>query len=308
LSAVLAAAPESSVGQSLDLEWEAPGGCPAEDEVRGAIDRYLGRENFGAEIREVRVRGAVESVGGQKPWQLRVQVDLPSGTVDRQVAAARCEQLTNAAGLVIAVALDPLRVSDEVVPVAEIETRPEPAAEPPPPAAPERKRWADLRLGAAGEIGTLPRLGAGLWLAVALVGKRYRVEALGEYWFPRVVRPFESATGAGASIQMGAGGVRACFVTGYKRLEFPSCIAAEAGAMRAEGIGLEVSRTSHRAWMAVVAGQELVWTSRRHVGIWFAADGMLNVVRPRFVVDDLGSVFVTGWAGFRLLLGPTLRF
>lgn len=296
-----------SVGEQLELGWSAPEGCPQTGEVRAAIDQYLGRDEFGDALSSVQISGRISAPTGAKPakWRLDVEVRLPGGVVERAVEAARCEELAEAAGLMIAVALDPLRVSEVVEPREPPPALPQP--EPPPPESPTRL-GVGLRLGGAGQIGVLPTVGAGLWAAAALVGRRFRVELSGQYWFPANVRPFEDAPEAGARIQFGAGGVRACFVPTVRRFEFPSCLALEVGAVRAEGIGLATSRVSQRLWVAAAAGQELVWVSRRRVGVWLGLDAVVGLAQPSFVVDDLGTVLETGRVAFRFAGGPLLRF
>ncbi len=302
LSAWLAFAGSPSVGERLELSWTAPAGCPTQTQVRASIDEYLGRDEFGEAIAQVEIAGRIEPVSGGR-FRLGIVVRLPGGTVDREVEAALCEELAAAAGLMIAVALDPLRVVDVVRPPPA----PAPATPDPAPAA-EPRLGVGLRAGGAGQLGVLPGFGAGVWAALALVGPRYRVEVSGQYWLPQEVKPFEDKPRAGARIQFGAAAARACFVPTAGRFEFPSCVAIEVGAARAHGIGLAQTRVSHRPWVAGVVGQELVWVSRRRVGVWLGADGLLNISRPSFLVDDLGTVFETGVAAFRFVGGPLLRF
>jgi hypothetical protein len=303
----LVTSPPASVGVGLDLAWESPPGCPDEAEVRQAIDAYLGREQFGPGVEEVRVRGSIAADGGE--FRLTVDVALPDGArVERSVAAKRCSELGGAAGLVIAVALDPLRVGEVAPPPAVVEPtdEPEPVREP----APEKKArtlHAEIHVGGGGEIGTLPVIGGGVWAAVGLSGPRFRVEVDGQWWGPREIRPFGAAPDAGASVQLGSAALRGCFVPRVGVVELPSCLAFEAGLARARGIGLDVAKVSHQPWVAVALGQELVWISRRRVGVWIAADALLNVVRAEFQVDDLGSVVELGWVGFRFLGGLAVR-
>ena len=76
---------------------------------------------------------------------------------------------------------------------------------------------------------------------------------------------------------------------------------------RGRGIGLARAHASGAPWAAVVLGQELSWISKRRVGAWVAADAMVHVVRPQWIVRDLGSGAQTGPVGVRLVAGPCVR-
>jgi hypothetical protein len=309
----------SPVGERIDLRWTAPDRCPTEVEVREAIGAYLGREEFSPALDDVVVDGEIIE-GAERSFLLAVEVHLPEGTVERTVEAARCAELRDAAALIIAVGLDPLRVARAVPPLGE-EPAPAPP-EPPPPAPPPvvlsekappppkssgRTLFADLRFGGALEVGAVPGATGGLHMAVALVGPRFRVEVTGRYMFPRRIHPFAAPMEAGIDVQSGAVAVRGCFVPHVGPVEFPSCAQVEGGVMRGRGVGVSRSEIAHRPYVGVVVGQELVWHSRRRIGLWVGADGVLFVLRPLFVVDDLGTALEGGWAAFRALAGPSVR-
>lgn len=313
LAAMLGVLEPSPVGERLDLTWEAPDGCPRVEEIRRSVDGYLGTDSFGPELDRVRLAGHVRPGAGK--FVLDIEVELPEGTVRREVTAERCAELADAAGLLIAVALDPLRTSQRLeVPAPEA---PPPREEPPKPRSPptssvvpqpstKKVAW-ELRAAGAGELGTLPSVGGGTWLALGAAGPRWRAELSGQYWFPRTIRPFDAAPAAGARVSSFGGGARACFVAKAGPLELPSCASLEGGVMRARGVSLSQVRTSSRPWLATSVGQELVWISSRRIGVFVAVDLVINVLRPTFVVDDLGRVFAAGPVGGRLLLGPQVR-
>lgn len=311
------------VAERLELRWEAPPACPTEAEVRDRIGAYLGRDEFDETLDDVRVEGRVESMRGDA-WALTVEVRVGEETVRRRVEAPRCADTRDAAALIIAVALDPLRVSREAPPPALEPAAPEPVSptsSPSLPAStapttpttlapvpPARRLWADVRVGGVMEVGAAPRITGGVALEVALVGPRFRVGLVSRYLPPRTVRPFARPSAAGVRVQTGVLGVRGCFVPSIGRVELPSCAQIDAGATRAGGVDLEVSRVTHRPWITAAVGQEIVWHSRRGFGAWIAVDAAATLLAPRFVVDDLGTVYTPGWAAFRLLAGPSARF
>lgn len=303
----------------MALEWSAPPECPAAQDVRAAIDRNLSRAEFGPELSAVIVEAAIaeESAG----WRLRVAVALPSGSVARDVTSSDCSELADAAGLIIAVALDPLRVVHTVeadTPTKTIEPppprkqevdaeRPPKLEEPaPPPAAPVDRMDVDLRLAAVGEFGSLALFRGGVGFGVGIVGRIFRVDVAGQYWAPRTVRHFGTDPDAGVAVQQTGLGVRGCLLPRLGPIELSSCAGFEAGASWGTGLGIGIQRTTVVPWAAVVLGQEVAWTSRRRVGVFAGIDAMLWVVRPRFRVQDVGAV-ETRPVGVRVVAGPSIR-
>lgn len=318
VAAVLAAVLAPSPGTELELQWAAPPQCPQAPTVRAAIDANLGQATFDAALSSIVARGTITPDGGA--WQLDVEVSLPSGRVERSVVGRDCEDLASAAGLMIAVALDPLRVVDTVgepppslirpdaVPQADEEERPElsPRRQPLVPKGRERL-LIEPRVGGVLEIGSLGLVRGGVAAGVGFVGPRWRVDIVAQWWAPRPVRPFGAALDAGVSVQQVGGGARACVRSRVGPVELPTCLGFEAGVAVAGGIGLDEPRNAALPWAAAVVGQELTWVSRRRVGVFVGADAMLHVVRPRFRVADLGIAARTGWVGVRFVVGPLVR-
>jgi hypothetical protein len=306
----------------VTLQWSAPPECPTAENVREAIDRNLSRAEFGPALSSVVVEGSI----ADEPdgWRLHVSVALPSGSVERDVTSSDCTELAAAAGLIIAVALDPLRVVDTVeerVARAAVVARPtpiEPPREPeerppnliatePPAAPPVRVIDIDLRAAAVAEFGSLSVLRGGVGIGVGVVGPRYRVDLAAQYWAPRGVRPFAAEPDAGVAVQQAGLGLRGCLTPRFGPVELSSCLGFEAGASWGRGIGIGRTRTTALPWAAAVLGPELSWTSRRRVGVFAGADAMLWVVRPRFHVQDLGIAAQTQWVGVRVIAGPSFR-
>ncbi|MCH9682206.1 MAG: hypothetical protein K0V04_12280 [Deltaproteobacteria bacterium] len=335
-TALMAGALAPSVGQGIELQWSAPPQCPQHGDVRAAIDLNLAHESFDDRVHAVQVVGSVEPIAGR--WILRVRTELPTGLVQREVESDTCTELAAAAGLIVAVALDPLRVLHTVEPPAAVVVGPPlgprppaeltPSAEPvvaPPVVEPEvapaiesppevaepppkpARRALDLRLGVLGEFGTLAVARVGGWGSVGYVGKRFRVDLAGQYWGPRRVLPFEQEPSAGVAVQRGGVAGRACLVPTDGPWELDTCVGIEAGVDRARGVGLGRSRVTHAPWLAAAIGPQVSWLSARGVGVWVAADAMVHLVRPTWSVTDLGRVAQTGPVGFRVVLGPTVR-
>jgi hypothetical protein len=312
LTTMLAVSAAPSVGEAIGLEWSAPPECPTAADVRAAIDVNLAGEGSAGPWQSVTVRGSIEAV--DDAWLLHLRAELPAGSVVRDVESHACAELAEAAGLILAVVLDPLRFAATSKRVAAVgsdaEAAPNLAASPPvasPPKVRRRRPAIDLRLGALGEYGSLGGLRAGVWLGVGVVTRRFRFDLAGEYWGPRRELPFDDAPSAGVSVQLGGVAARGCVIPNDGALTFAACVGVEAGAARGQGVGLDRATLSHPAWVAVVVGPELAWISKHRVGLWVAADAMVHVVRPRWTVRDLGVAAHTAPVGFRLVLGPTVR-
>lgn len=305
-----------SIGRAIDLEWIAPAECPQHDAVRDAIDLNLAREPMPDALVGVRAWGSVTAQGDR--WELRVRTALGEREIERVVTAASCTELAEAAGLVIAVDLDPLRVLQQnrrppepppreparTIDDAPVLRRRVPERPPPPP---QQRPSFDVRVGGLGELGSLTAFRAGVWAGFGVVWRRARLDVAGQYWAPRRVTPFTSHPDAGVRVSQGGVAVRGCYVPTTRRLGFATCGGLETGVARGHGIGLDPARTSHAPWFAVVIGQELSWISRARIGLWVALDAMAHVVRPRWIVPELGTAARTGRLGVRLVLGPTVR-
>ena len=287
--------------------------------MREAIDSNLGQAAFDSALGSVVARGTITADGDA--WRLEVEVSWPSGRVERRVVSRECAELADAAGLIVAVALDVLRVEKNAAetptslirpshaPQADEEERPVLAARAKPaPEARARSVSIEPRLGGVLEIGSLALVRGGVAIGLGIVGARWRVDIAGQYWAPRAVRRFAAAPDAGVSVQQGGGGVRACLLPRVGPVELPACVGFEVGVASAGGIGLDDPQRAVLPWAAVVVGQELTWVSRRRVGVFVGADAMLHVVRPRFRVMDLGVAASTGWVGARFVTGPLVRF
>lgn len=333
-----APAPEpvpSSAGQAVRITRDGESGCVTEPGLRAAIDRFLMRTDFGDALEDVRVVLTVHATA--RPPRVELQVETPEGRSARTLEESNCGRLTDAVGLVVAVALDPLiEAAVEPAVVPEHAPEPLPLPLPPPPPKPEpvppsvppgetnpppqpaptltrkpravRHLRAGVRAHAIAEAGTLPKVAGGIGVATGLWWTRARVEVVGSYLFPRTHTPYPQVPGVGAELSLWSGGVRGCYVPRVRRLEAPLCGGIEFGAMRGEGVGLSTARVDTRLWSAAHLGFGLAWVPRSWFAVSLRADGMVTLVRPGFEVSDLGPLFRAPSAAVRLELGPEFRF
>ncbi|MCB9601351.1 MAG: hypothetical protein H6720_13590 [Sandaracinus sp.] len=107
---------------SADFTWSAPEECPSEAMLRGEVERLLGGP-IGDDTPDVRAR--VSRRG--ESWRLRLRVGTEG---ERRLEARTCSLLAEATALIVALAIDPVRV------VETTEVRTESPSELAPPRTP----------------------------------------------------------------------------------------------------------------------------------------------------------------------------
>ena len=308
-----------SVGEGIALSWASPPDCPGTQAVRNAIDQNLASVALDDAWREVSVVGAIDREG--EVWSLRVDVVLPDETITRQVRGATCDELTAAAGLLIAVALDPLRTAKTRTSALAGDLPPEPrpelaAVDPSPPtigparvvASPPsaRTRWrVELRGAGLFEAGTLPRVRGGAWLAIGLVARRARIDLAGWVLAPRDMPPLVG--GEGVRLLSGAATLRGCATPRLGAIVLGTCGGVEIGGATGRGVGVALWRRTAAPTAAITLGPELAWRPRGRVGLWIGADALVHLIRPRWTIRGRGTAVATSPAGFRVMVGPSVR-
>lgn len=244
--------------QGETLVWEAPpSACPGAPEVRERLQRLLGRDTTLVRA-EARVRERASR------WRVELALQWQGHRDVRTLEADRCDTLADATVLLVASAADPLAVLDrttaqpvedelgvpEPPPAREVDPLAEPpratlgdAAPPAPSASPEprgvprpRDRGPFLATLGLLDLGTLPRIGAGLAASVGWRWPRARLFAEGTYL------PAQRVTSAApharrARVQLGMARVGACGRPHVRTVELPLCAGAELGGTRATGFG-----------------------------------------------------------------------
>lgn len=296
---------------AVELDWQAPRGCPEERDVQATIARLVGQP-LASERAGAGSSTQVHAVVRTRPEGFEVELHTRHGAAEehRTFAAPRCEALADATALIVAVALRPLETAAASTTASEaapdpapsvappavapprrppaaatpVPTARAPAAAPPAPASPAaanaRAIGGALAVTAGPAVGVLPGVAAQLAAVLALRGRRWRVEAGGTYWFPRTAGTADQPT---VEIGLGSGTVRGCYVFARARLELPLCAGAELGAMRGRGQGVGVlSKTSRSLWAAAHAGPGLTWRLGPWAAVRLAVDAIVALRQPGF--------------------------
>jgi hypothetical protein len=313
----LAAPPTITPPPESAIEWLAPATCPTAEQARAHIREFLGAEPTGTARARV-VIGAVED-----GWRAEIELAAEGITTQRLLAHRDCVTLTEAAALVVAVGLDPIRVAEHerspaaATPVPEPfaatpvrEAFADPTAEAPvrphtaPPAARERSRPAALRHGLAIGAGLVqspvPRISGALALGYSLGGRWWRVEVGLAYATPR--RVLYPGTDVGGRFQTAALDTRACVTPRVGRVVFPLCAGPTLGLVVARGIGVEPARRPASIYGQVGVGGAVRFEVHRRVALFARGEALVALSRPQFHVGDRPSL-TAPVAGGRGLLG-----
>lgn len=266
-------------------------------------------------------------------WELELAIARDDGepTV-RSFVAPHCETAIEAGALVVALAIDPTRgaspsTDPEVPPPPPADDAPDPAPAPaatpsnapapstttavePTPVVPaKRKRNIRGLVRASGGVdgGALPRAAVMFEGAVGAFGRGWRAELTGAYRLQSSITA-RGDRSAGGHFSLWAIGLRACGVPARKRLEFPLCLAAEAGQTVAQGFGFEGARTARRPWGALAFVPGLAWAIRPNIALVVQAALGVPLVRTEAWIENLERVHVIGPVYGRGLIGLEGRF
>jgi hypothetical protein len=317
--------------EGVPLRWEAPLECPdaaaLRERVHVLVPGLLERPDAAGSRVDVDVSAADES------YAASVVVRNSDGETRRNFAASDCETVTDAAALVVAVALDPIgvvvglsepvssepvssmpiepSVPDEPAVERELPVEAEPIELPPADGrasdrvANERPRnlGVGVRVLGGGGYGPTNTPYATIGGTLALLGPRWRVELGGLWAIPRVVR---LDAGFGGRFDSWAVIGRGCFAPKLRRLELPSCGGVELGSVRGRGLEeLPISGRASFLWIAVAVGQGLWFSPIERVAIGLELDLAVPLNRGVFGIETneiqrIAAVTVRGLAGVEL--------
>lgn len=329
LGTILASSPTPT---DIGLDWSAPPGCPSTQDVLGAIDAEAG-------ARPVRAEGVVTGEGTR--WSLSLRIEGAGGIDSRTLEGESCEALADAAALLIRVASGPGgREASEPTPAtsreptlqaasatqggdrasaksrhsAEVEDRlgeqaPNTAVahdgedEPPPsssviPLGVHARAVGILQLG-----DLLPGLAAGgVGIAAGISIPWVRAEVRGTYLAPRQL---DDPQNPGVGIRVDGWGVGAsgCGVWDGRQVFVPLCVGAQVGRTRAFAFGLEQRGVGRGLWAHGVADLGLGVRVHPRLAVTAATEAVVSLRRPSFRVRGFPTLFQTGPASARLVIG-----
>ena len=327
--------------QPLAVDWRASEGCPTRGELLERLHRLHPELPAPQTIADdpnagLRVSGTIEAseVDTRMTWTASLRFEGPRGVDERSFAGADCSALTDAAALVIAVALDPVLTSQRITiiegrsPPVDQALADQPPRERPKAAAPSEaqppvpprvrssradnlvpaRETSELRgsvgLLAGGGFGPIRAGFANVGGELSVFGPWWRASLLGLWQAPRTLAHALGEVRYDGFIV----GARGCGVPSLDALEFPVCAGIEAGIIRGRGTGATPEpREASVPAVALSLGAGLRWVLRDRVAIGLRLEIPISLVRGGFSIDDAVVQELTP-VGVRGLAGVELRF
>jgi hypothetical protein len=279
----------------LELNWQAPAGCPD----GAAILRYITKVVGNAEPPSSALHARV-NVARLNPE--RWMADLTVGTSAAEESARTfegptCEAVSEAAALVIALAVHPGFAPG---PGPSFHREPEPAT------LPDRSRGL-VAAAFLGDVGSVPTVTYGGELAVRWTLGGVRWEPFGAYFKgQRGTVPGQESLGAQFTL-IGAG-LRGCAPLPGIVSWLAPCLGGGLDWMRAAGFGSRIPRNAAIWSSNVRAGVQVSWGSTALITPRFEAEAVVPLARPEFVIEGAGHVHREGPVVLRVGVGMELHF
>jgi hypothetical protein len=278
----------------LELNWQAPAGCPD----GAAILRYIAKVVGDTEPSlPMHARANVSRLAADR-WLADLTVGTTAGEESvRTFEGPTCESVSEAAALVVALALHP---GAEPSPPPSFHRQPEPNA------SPDRSRGL-IAAAFAGDVGTTPTPTYGAEIAVRWAFGGVRWEPFAAY-FRRQPGHLASDEKVGAQFTLIGGGVRGCFPLPGVASWLAPCLGGGLDWMRATGFGA-VTPKNAAIWSSNLrAGVQASWSPSAIVTPRLEAEAVVPLARPEFVVIGGGSVHRQAPVVLRVGVGMELHF
>ena len=305
---------------TLALSWNAPEGCPTREAVQQEVLALLG----GRPPNELQVN---VDVSKQSDGSWEASLTSSAEPTPRKLTGQTCATVAKAAGVVIALMVDPASNTAPAVGKQPIPT----AVDPPPPApAPERPapaRRAQTRpapatpapapddpgtffMGAhiAGNVNALPTIAAfGFGAYTGGIMGPIRID-LGFTIYPSVEVGYDAAPEVVMDVDLIAAHVALAYMLVSDPLELGPQLGIKLGSMSAQSFGVTEPGSDASAWIEpYLAVQGAI-----RVAAWFAVPFRAGLgwaaIRPKFSVPPLGVAWeVDGFVG-EFAAGPEFRF
>jgi hypothetical protein len=319
-------------GHPIEIGWQAPPGCPDAAWARAEVERFVGDSLQATRATQLSFEVSITADAGSG-WIASIVTITDGGRRRRRLPHEDCERLSEAAALIIAMAIDPaaLDVADEAAlgalaraePAEEVAapTEAEPAEAEPTASTPERaapepvrapepphrfaERWIGPRLAFDLGVGRLPTIDVGGTLGVTAGVGPLRFELVGGALGPRTVAveageasfvAWSVAARVGWALRLGP------------RVELPLLVGVDLGQLRARGRGLpQASSAAPPIGHVHLVPGVIVWIAP-NLGLGLELDAFVPWARPSFTVDGHGTVFRALPVGVHAGLGMIARF
>jgi hypothetical protein len=272
--AARASAAESS--SSIELAWNAPSGCPSVESVLDQARRGVGDVT----AHRVTARADVIELGPER-WTVHLVTEVDGVAGERSLEANSCASLASATALILAWAVDPTRAPGSAPPAATtLESR---DVRPATLLSPGSTLRGLLAVGAALDVGTLPRPAVGGELALGGLLGPLRAELTGVDWFAQDA----SGGSGGTRIHLLEGAFLACLRGPIgARLELDPCLGGGLVHASSDGFGLAHPYQETSTWGTLRGDVLAVWSVAGPLALRASVGVMAPLVRPSFVILD----------------------
>lgn len=301
---------------AAEFRWDAPPGCPSEDEVVATVERTLERSLAEVDGRHISVIARARP--GNDGWDLKVWTVTLDETRERTLQTTDCATAAEAAAVFAAMAIDPPPVTEEPEPPVEpkqtpesppepVEAPPKPRPEPQPEPAPAPTVELHVAALAGPSWGSTPGVAGLAGVMLSAQRKRFRAEVDVRYGFTQQARYANRPT-VGAELQQAFVVVRGCgLLRPDSAVQLPLCGGIEAGALVGRGRGVERARTDSIPWLAVQARTGLLGWVHPRIGLSVGVEPFVALYRPAFRISPVGVLWRPEAAGVRGMAGVEIR-
>ena len=341
---LLPASARASSSERIDLRWTAPAECPAADTVRAEVDRLLGPSSARPPA-PIPVTAEVTR-DDQGAWRVHLETPGEGAPRVREVHGATCSAIADATATILALMIDPAAtlagpsakgsavgadrspvdgarspvgadrspveadrspvgadrspVGADRSPVVPDRSPVVPDRSPPPPSF-RVAAWAGL------DTASLSRLSVGFGLQGAFVLGAQRFE-VGVAFRPvrAVTVAARPTTGGDVDLLTGAAGT--CRSWRWAALEFGPCLGFELGRLHAAGFGVTSPGEGSSLWAAVEGEGLLGYRITSRIGLGLRLGAVVPLLRPRFVLANVGPVYQPPGAAARGAVGVEVAF
>ena len=304
-TAWLASVPTAAAAEgvaAVELAWTAPRGCPMREQVLAKSEQLLG----GQAERAVSAEGTIRT--HPDGFELVLRAEVEGVQLSRRLVAPRCDELADAAALILAMAARP---QQQVPPETESSSSPTHASgaraarttpskrtvplrspvAPPAASAPAAPRPPPTRPYAmvTGSVdhGTLPSSSLALGGGVGVWRGPWGAEGQVRHWLKRQ-RDDTNNPGKGVVLWLNAGSFLGC-VAGP--LGTAACGGLEVGSLSGRGYGVDEPRPRSVIWAAGLASARLRLVPARWLWLAASVEAAVPIKRYEFRLERVGSVY-----------------
>lgn len=310
------------------FDWKAPDGCPTREQVLAHAEKLLGRapETALSEALVLAVEVSEKPGGG---FQLLFSSRSATSSATRNVSAESCQELGDAAALLLALTIDPnlktdapgaegafTQDSDATPPPAPEPTPTKPTPPPPQPALAEaaapdlpRTRSEPAHWLGGAELALwnrrLPGVSPGVVVHGGLTGRSW-LWLLNVGFFPER-HAGVAGSSAGGDLELGSLGTNVGYAFAFGSVRVTPLAGVELDWLHGSGSGVTQPGSADLLLIGFEGGARLGLAISRSWSVY--GQGHLSVLaqRPRFVLDGIGEVFRPEPWGLRFGLGAEWR-